>query len=91
MSEGYKYGVVGAGRQGTAAAYDMIKWGGAASVLLADADGDVATRAAERINTLFEQEVATSAQAAGRLPVRRAFQVHHRLHARRDPGKNPHG
>ncbi len=62
MSEGYRYAVVGAGRQGIAAAYDMAKWGGAASVLLADSDADAAARAAQRINTLIGREVATSAQ-----------------------------
>ena len=61
MSEGFTYAVVGAGRQGTAAAYDMVKWGGAASVLLADVDAGVAGRAAARINQLLEREVATGA------------------------------
>lgn len=30
------YGVLGGGRQGTAAAYDMATWGGAAKVVIAD-------------------------------------------------------
>lgn len=55
----FRYGVVGAGRQGVATAYDMLKHGGGASVLLADYDADVAQRAAERLNNLLGQEVAT--------------------------------
>ena len=62
MTDGINYAVVGAGRQGTAAAYDMAKWGGAASVLLADFDGAAARRAAERVNQLIGRDIATSAQ-----------------------------
>ena len=32
----YTYGVLGAGRQGTAAAYDMARWGDAKRVVLLD-------------------------------------------------------
>ena len=32
------YAVLGAGRQGTAAAYDMARWGNADRVLIADVD-----------------------------------------------------
>ncbi len=56
----YHYAIVGAGRQGIAAAYDMAKWGNAASILLADVNYDLATRAAERINSLLGREVATA-------------------------------
>jgi lysine 6-dehydrogenase len=59
MTEQFHYAVVGAGRQGTAAAYDMARWGDAASVLLADADAGVAKQAAARINALIGREVAT--------------------------------
>ncbi|MFC1959967.1 saccharopine dehydrogenase C-terminal domain-containing protein [Chloroflexota bacterium] len=62
MAEQFKYAVVGAGRQGTAAAYDMVLHGGASSVLLADYDGAVARQAAERINRLVGREVASHAQ-----------------------------
>ena len=55
------YAVVGAGRQGTAAAYDMAKYGDAASILMADHKGELAARAAERINQLIGREIATSA------------------------------
>ncbi len=62
MGEGFRYAVVGAGRQGTAAAYDMVMRGGAESVLLADADAGTALRAAERINRLTGRDVARAAQ-----------------------------
>lgn len=52
MNGQYRYAVVGAGRQGVAAAYDMAKWGNAASVLLLDANYDTANHAARRINGL---------------------------------------
>lgn len=57
-----RYGVIGAGRQGTAAAYDMAKWGDAESVLLADRSIQVARAAAARVNDLTGREVATWAQ-----------------------------
>jgi lysine 6-dehydrogenase len=56
---GFRYGVIGAGRQGVATAYDMVKHGGGVSVLLADYDADIAQRAARRINDLIGQPVAT--------------------------------
>lgn len=59
---GFRYGVIGAGRQGVATAYDMIRHGGGASVLLADYDARVAQRAAARVNDLIGREVATWAQ-----------------------------
>lgn len=62
MSGAYHYAVVGAGRQGVAAAYDMAKWGDAGSVLLADTNGDRAACAAERINKLIGRPVASAAQ-----------------------------
>ena len=57
MPGGIKYAVVGAGRQGTAAAYDMLLHGGE-SVVLADADGAAAQRAAARLNRLVGREAA---------------------------------
>lgn len=41
---GYCYAVLGAGRQGTAAAYDMGKFGEAGRVLIGDADEAAARR-----------------------------------------------
>lgn len=50
--------VLGAGMQGTAAAYDMARFG-AAQVRLFDADGPRAAVAAHRINTLLGRSAAT--------------------------------
>ncbi len=58
----YTYAVLGAGRQGTAAAYDMARWGGADRVILADLDPEVARRAAGRVNALLSTPVAEPAQ-----------------------------
>ena len=54
----FTYAVVGAGRQGTAAAYDMARFGDAARVKVADADLGAAHRAAERVNGLLGRKVA---------------------------------
>lgn len=48
----YRYGVLGAGRQGTAAAYDLVARGEATSVVLHDLSAGQATAAAERVNRL---------------------------------------
>jgi lysine 6-dehydrogenase len=55
---GYRYAVVGAGRQGVAAAYDLGKRGDADQILLLDIDPGLAERAAGRINRLLEREAA---------------------------------
>lgn len=57
----YRYGVLGAGRQGTAAAYDLVARGEAASVVLADADAGRAAAAAERVNRLTGGDAARPA------------------------------
>lgn len=54
--------VLGAGRQGCAAGYDMARWGGAEQVILADANLETAQRAAERINRLMGRQVAVGQQ-----------------------------
>ena len=56
------YAVLGAGRQGTAAAYDMARWGEAGRAVLADLDLGVAQRAAERVNQLVGSKVAEPVQ-----------------------------
>lgn len=58
----YVYAVLGAGRQGTAAAYDMARWGDARRVVLADYDLDIARQAAERVNRLIGKPIAEPAQ-----------------------------
>lgn len=59
---GYRYGVLGGGRQGTAAAYDMAKFGDADSVVVGDLNLDAAREAAQRINTLLGREIARGVQ-----------------------------
>lgn len=55
---GYRYAVLGAGRQGTACAYDMIKFGEADTVVLADLDLEAARVAATRVNVLLGTDKA---------------------------------
>lgn len=54
----YSYIVLGAGRQGIAAAYDLVLFGEASRVTLADANGDLAQAAAARVNELTHRNVA---------------------------------
>lgn len=58
----YTYAVLGSGRQGTAAAYDMARWGEAHRVILADLNLEVARQAAERVNALLGTAIAESAE-----------------------------
>lgn len=58
----YTYAVLGAGRQGTAAAYDMARWGEARRVILADQDITIAERAANRVNQLVGSPLAEATQ-----------------------------
>jgi lysine 6-dehydrogenase len=58
----YVYGVLGGGRQGTAAAYDMAKYGEAKRVLIADINLDVAQKSADRINKLIGEPIAEAHQ-----------------------------
>jgi lysine 6-dehydrogenase len=58
----YTYAVLGGGRQGTAAAYDMAKWGDADRVLIADISLEAARKSAARVNDLIGRDIATSVQ-----------------------------
>jgi lysine 6-dehydrogenase len=58
---GFHYLILGAGRQGTAAAYDLVRFGKAERVVLADAREDVARRAAARVNALTGEDAAEAA------------------------------
>jgi lysine 6-dehydrogenase len=58
----YTYAVLGAGRQGTASAYDMARWGDANRVILIDRELAFAERAAKRVNSLIGANVAEAAQ-----------------------------
>ena len=59
MSDQFNYLVLGAGRQGTAAAYDLVRWGDARQVIVADSEGEVAHKAAERVNDLTGTEAVS--------------------------------
>jgi lysine 6-dehydrogenase len=63
MNYTYTYGVIGSGRQGTAAAYDMARWGEAKKIILIDKDLSIAERAAKRVNRLVGSNVAEAQQA----------------------------
>jgi len=55
---GHIYGVLGGGRQGTAAAYDMARFGDADKVMIADIDGGAARASAVRVNGLIGRDIA---------------------------------
>ena len=58
----FNYAVLGAGRQGTAAAYDMAKFGDAALVKIGDASLAAAEKSAARVNQLLNRDVARPCQ-----------------------------
>lgn len=60
---GYRYAVIGAGRQGTAAAYDLGRFGDADGILLADLDLELARQASARVNQLLGRSLAEAAAA----------------------------
>lgn len=53
----YTYAVLGGGRQGTAAAYDMAKFGDAKKVLIADIDRRAAEASADRVKALLDTDM----------------------------------
>ena len=55
------FAVLGAGRQGTAAAYDLAKFGEAKRILFGDIQEETALASAKRINDLIGREVAVGA------------------------------
>src|SRR5690242_12005107 len=59
---GFRYAVIGSGRQGTAAAYDLARLGDAESILIADMSLAQAERSAARVNSLVGREIARSAE-----------------------------
>lgn len=66
--EGYRYVILGSGKQGTAAAYDLVRHGEAKSVLLADQDPSSAKRASDRLHRLLRtvlREKGTVLKTAG--------------------------
>jgi lysine 6-dehydrogenase len=71
----FSYLVVGAGRQGVASAYDLVKFGQADRVTLADVNTEAARAAAELVNRLTGNTIANAIQldVRDREAVRRAF------------------
>jgi lysine 6-dehydrogenase len=59
---GIHYAVIGSGRQGTSAAYDLARFGDAEYILLADQSLAQAERAASRVNRLVGRQVAHAVQ-----------------------------
>jgi lysine 6-dehydrogenase len=66
----YVYAVVGAGRQGVAAAYDLVTFGDASRVVLIDVAEEAAREGAATINRLAGRAVAEAARADARDPGR---------------------
>ncbi len=60
---GYRYAVIGSGRQGTAAAYDFAKFGDADEIVMADVDLAQARRSSARVNRLVRGSVARPVKA----------------------------
>jgi lysine 6-dehydrogenase len=56
----HRYVIIGSGRQGTAAAYDLARFGQAERIVMADVRLDLARQAAARVNDLVGREVAES-------------------------------
>ena len=59
---GYKYVVLGAGRQGIAAAYDLAVYGKADAITLLDIDLGIARAGADRLNRLLGKPVAAASK-----------------------------
>jgi lysine 6-dehydrogenase len=55
----YKYIVLGSGKQGTAIAYDLARFGSSSSIVLADSNVNVAKQSSDRVNSLLEEELTT--------------------------------
>ena len=56
----YSYTVVGAGRQGIAAAYDLVQFGEASRIFFVDVRGAVAAAAAIQLNSLVGANIAAA-------------------------------
>src|SRR5258708_234972 len=58
MSKNRVFAVLGAGKQGTASAYDFLKFGNPDAVWMADFDGDAARRSADRLKSLVPDKAS---------------------------------
>lgn len=56
----YSYLIIGSGRQGTAAAYDLARFGNPKRIVLSDRSYILAERAAQRVNELFGRQICTA-------------------------------
>jgi lysine 6-dehydrogenase len=56
----YAYLIIGAGRQGTAAAYDLGLFGSARKITLADRSLELAKQATQRVNTLLGSDLCSA-------------------------------
>jgi lysine 6-dehydrogenase len=57
---GYNYAVLGAGRQGTAAAYDLAQCGEAQGLVIGDQETGLAREAASKVNALLQRDQVRS-------------------------------
>ncbi len=58
----WTYAVLGSGRQGTAAAYDLVKFGNADSVIIGDINMKLAQQSATRVNHLLNTDIVKAEQ-----------------------------
>ena len=58
----YKYIILGSGKQGTAIAYDLARFGDASKIVLADIDLDVARNSSCRVNKLIGSDITKYTQ-----------------------------
>ena len=56
----YKYIILGSGKQGTAIAYDLVRFGEASAIILADMDLEVARQSSDRVNHLLNSNLTSS-------------------------------
>ena len=56
----FNYAVLGAGRQGVSAAYDLARFGDAANVVLVDIDGPAAEKAVDKLQRLLPDKQFTA-------------------------------
>jgi lysine 6-dehydrogenase len=54
---GYRYAILGAGRQGLSAAFDLARFGSAEEILLCDLNLETAHKGAEKLRTLISQDL----------------------------------
>lgn len=54
----FTYVIIGSGRQGTSAAYDLARFGDASRIVMVDSSADIANAAAARVNELIGKPVA---------------------------------